>query len=190
MEKIEGRGLPTVYTDGSGISGKIGASFVLTSGSEGRYVGTEKEYTVYSAELCGICETLRVISNTLLDTPHQTSRIYHIFTDNQAAIQAVRDPASHIRSGQIIIDGFVQCLNFLRVRGTRVIIHWIPAHEGFPGNEQADQEAKKATGWRLQNGKGVDTSDIDPKAYHSGYQLTVKMKQAIKQHYQRQWQRK
>ena len=190
VEKIEGKELLTIYTDGSGISEKIGASFVLSSGSEGRYVGTEKEYTEYAAELCGIYEAIRAISNTRLDTRHQNPRIFHIFTDNQAAIQAFRDPASHIRSGQVIIDGIVQYLNFLYIRGTRVIIHWIPAHEGFPGNEQADQEAKKATGWRLQNGKGVDTSDIIPKAYHSGYQLTVKVKQAIKQHYQRQWQRK
>ena len=186
VDKTERRGLSTVYTDGSGISGKIRASFVLPSGSKDRYVGTEKKYTVYSAELCGICEALIAILNTFLDTPNQTPQVFYIFTDNQATIQTIQDPASHIRSGQIIIDGIVQCLNFLRVRGTRVIIHWIPAHEGFPGNEQADQEAKKAAGWRLQNGKEVDTPNIGPKAYHTGYQLAVKMKQAIKQHYQRQ----
>ena len=92
-----------------------------------------------------------------------------MFTDNQAAIQAIQDPASHIWSGQIIINGIVQCLNFLRLRGTRVIINWVPAHEGFPGNEQADQEAKKATGWRLQNRKEVDIFNISPKAYHNRY---------------------
>ena len=188
VEKIEERRLPTVYTDGSGISGKIGASFVLPSGSEGRYLGTENEYTVYSAELCGIYEALRAISYTYTGIPNQSSKVLHIFTDNQAAIQAVQDPASHIRSGQIIIKGIIQCLDFLRGKGTRVVVHWIPAHEGFPGNEQADQEAKKATGWRLQDGKEVDTSNTGPKAYHTGYQLTVKVKRAIKQYYLSQWQ--
>ena len=122
VEKIERKGIPTAYTDGSGISGKIGASFVLPSGSEGRYLGTEEEYTVYSAELCGICEALRAISYTITITD-QSPKIFHMFTDNQAAIQAVQDPASHIQSGQIILDGIVQCLDFLRGKGIQVIIH-------------------------------------------------------------------
>ena len=188
VEKIEERRPPTVYTDGSSILGKIGASFVLPSGSEGRYLGTENEYTVYSAELCGIYEALRAISYTYTGIPNQSSKVLHIFTDNQAAIQVVQDPASHIRSGQIIIKGIIQCLDFLREKGTRVVVHWIPAHEGFPGNEQADQEAKQATGWRLQDGIEVDTSNPGPKAYHTGYQLTVKVKRAIKQYYLSQWQ--
>ena len=65
IEKIEERGLPTIYTDGSGISEKIGTSFVLSSESKSCYLRTEKKYTVYSAELCGICEALRAIFNTL-----------------------------------------------------------------------------------------------------------------------------
>ena len=174
----------TVYTDGSGILGKIGASFVLPWESKGRYIGTAKEYTVYSAELCGIFEALRELSQSGF---HQWPTIIHIFIDNQAAIQAVRDPASHVRSGQIIIEGIVQYLDLLRGKGVNTVLHWIPAHEGFPGNEKADLEAKKATGWCLQNGKELDTPYISHRAYHSGYQLTAKVKRAIKQHFQEEW---
>ena len=122
VEKIEKKRIPTAYTDGSGISGKIRASFVLLLGSEGRYLETEEEYTVYSAELCGICETLRAIFYTTTITD-QSPKIFHMFTDNQAAIQAVQDPASHIQSGQIILDRIVQCLDFLWGKEIQVIIH-------------------------------------------------------------------
>ena len=90
-EKSEGKRLPTVCTDRSSISGKIGALFVLPSGSESRYLGTENEYTVYSAELCGIYEALRAISYTYTGIPYQSSNKLYIFTDYQATIQAVQD---------------------------------------------------------------------------------------------------
>ena len=86
VEKIEGRRLPTIYTDGSGILGKIEASFVLSSRSKSRYLRTEKKYTVYSAELCRIYKALKIISNISINTPNQSPQIFHLFTDNQAAI--------------------------------------------------------------------------------------------------------
>ena len=72
---------------------------MLPSGSEGRYLETENEYKVYSAELCGIYEALRAISYTYTGIPNQSSKVLHVFTENQAAIQALQDPAAI--SGQV-----------------------------------------------------------------------------------------
>ena len=55
---------------------------MLLSESKDRYLETEKKYIVYSAELCGIYEALKAISNILQDSPHQILRIFYIFTDN------------------------------------------------------------------------------------------------------------
>lgn len=96
-------------------------------------------------------------------------------------------PGSRVRSGQIIVQGIIQSLGALRWKGTTVIFYWIPAHEGFSGNEAADQEAKKATGWRLQSGKGVNTSNTAKKAYCSGFRLITKVRYAIKQHFREEW---
>ena len=183
VEKLEGKKLSTCYTDGSGIAGKIGAACVLMSQSFGSYLGTDDDYTVYAAELTGIFEAL----STIYSRTNVGPQTWHIFTDNQAAIQTIKDPGSRVRSGQIIVQGIVQKLDALRWRGAKVIFYWIPAHEGFPGNEIADQEAKKATGWRLQDGKGVNTSDTAKEAYYSGLRLITKVRYAIKRHYQQDW---
>ena len=65
-----------------------------------------------------------------------------VFTDNQAAIQTMQNPRR--QSGQH--NALHHITN--TIRGEEIEIHWIPAHEGVAGNEQADIAAKEATGWR------------------------------------------
>jgi ribonuclease HI len=139
-----------IYTDGSGINGKVGSAAVIPSqpnltAQAGRaelaYIGSDNEQNVYLAELQGIFMALRMFDED--DQGYQKARIY---TDNQAAIISSHKPRQ--QSGQHLIKRILQLWNCLRQRGKTVVLQWIPAHEGVLGNERADIAAKLATGWR------------------------------------------
>ena len=135
-----------VYTDGSGINKKIGTAAVHPATIEVRrmYMGSSEWYTVYSAELYGIVIALEMV-HTMGGLVKKDKKVI-INTDNQASIQAIEDPRKH--SGQAFVIAIIQWISTLRGEGYTVELHWIPAHTGIDGNEMADREAKKATGWR------------------------------------------
>lgn len=137
-----------IYTDGSGIIGRIGAAAVKTitlypgaqpmvASTKSTYLGLESDFTVCAGELQGINLALNILNKDNSDY----STI--IFTDSQAAIQAIENPRN--QSGQYILLNLISKLDQLN---NRVQIHWIPAHVGVFGNKTADKAAKEATGWR------------------------------------------
>ncbi|KAJ5809035.1 reverse transcriptase [Penicillium pulvis] len=125
-----------IYTDGSGIEGKVGAAVVVEATREHRHcqMGTEQDSTVYSAELRAIEMATELVQE------HAQHAV--IFSDSQAALQALLRP--RMPSGQVYLRGAIENLQKLAEQDIQVELRWIPAHQGIPGNELVDEHAKQA----------------------------------------------
>ena len=110
---------------------------------------------MYVAELNGIEMAVTNLANRP-EGQRPTKTV--IFSDCQAAIQAVHNPKRS--SGQFVLTSIydhVRTLLSLQKTPTfdqiPIEIRWIPAHVGVPGNETADVEAKlAATGGAVGHG--------------------------------------
>ncbi|OQE61952.1 hypothetical protein PENNAL_c0275G00082, partial [Penicillium nalgiovense] len=95
---------------------------------------------------------------------NRSAREVIIFSDSQAAIQAVQNPQRP--SGQYVLSLIYEHVRAIQSRNeqnpTNVTVRWIPAHVGVDGNEFADEEAKGVA--LLGAGMGVATgNDVSGK---------------------------
>jgi ribonuclease HI len=131
-----------VFSDGSCIDGGVGAAAVLyKNGKEKRsamlYLGPESEHTVFEAELAGAAMAAKMLNV-------ESSGRYTVALDNQAAIQMTR--RERAIPGQYLVNAVhrqIQGVVELQA-GARVVMRWVPGHEGVEGNERVDKEAKRA----------------------------------------------
>jgi ribonuclease HI len=132
-----------LYTDGSGIEGRIGAAVVdLQNHHTHSQMGDDDTSTVYAAELRGIEMALNSTLESTAPWVTRTKNGLVIFADSQAALKALRQP--RMPSGQVYLEG---CLDLIRrhaANGIRTELRWIPAHQGVAGNELVDRHAKDA----------------------------------------------
>ncbi|CCA76508.1 hypothetical protein PIIN_10501 [Serendipita indica DSM 11827] len=133
-----------IYTDGSGMEGKIGAAAVLYRNGRRvkavRYLlGAETEHTVHEGELVGIALGIH-----LARTMQGNRAKVNISLDNQAAIQSIT--RARPNAGQHVVENILSEIEdeLSDYRRLRMEFTWVPGHEGIQGNEAADEEAKKA----------------------------------------------
>ncbi|KAI1004839.1 hypothetical protein K3495_g3379 [Podosphaera aphanis] len=87
-----------IYTDGSGINGHVAAAAwcATTNWMNSSYIGTEDQSNVYAAEV-----TRQVLASELAIKKRNSVRHVSTLTDNQSAIDTIRNPGQ--QSGQYII---------------------------------------------------------------------------------------
>jgi hypothetical protein len=107
-----------LYTDGSGIDGKIGAAAVavdLKDQYAHSQMGDDETSTVYAAELRAIEMSLALV----LEGPGPWTALAKnglvIFADSQAALKALRQP--RMPSGQVYLAGCLDLIRRLAARG-------------------------------------------------------------------------
>jgi len=144
-----------IYTDGSGIEGKIGAAAVLRSGITQKiarhYLGPAKQHTVYEGENVGQILAYQLLKEWANKKARVGRQTISIAVDNQASIRAHAKRTA--QPGSYLTDEIHKMHRDLtdRFPNMNITVRWIPGHEGLNGSEKADEEAKRAA-----KGEGKD----------------------------------
>ncbi len=128
---------------------KIDSSCVIQKKSKAvkKFLRARNQSTVYMGELQRIQDFLSYTWGS-----NQSSEI-RVFTDNQAALQALQNFNKCSKS--YIMQTITQNIDDQRIRGTPIQRYWIPAHTNIKRNEEVDIAAKEATGWRHMKKKNA-----------------------------------
>lgn len=124
---------------GIGIHSPNIANFPVSSTT----IATSNTLNVFSGELLAIDVALAQLIHLSGTGPSQTYKSITIFTDSQAALNALNFPTSH--SGQFLVKSIIFNFHRLKSRGISCTLHWSPGHSKIPGNIQAHNLAQLAT---------------------------------------------
>ena len=132
-----------VFTDGSGMNGKIGTAAILYRNRRLKtklqhQLGPQQHHTVYEGEGVGAVLGIKLISN------EWNIWSAFIYIDNRASITATQ--LTKPSPGHYIFDELHNSVIALWKKhiGIKIKIKWVLGHKGVEGNECTDEEAKKA----------------------------------------------
>ena len=175
MQKQASPTTMSIYTDGSGIEGKVGAAAYnsTTDRVTQQHLGSEAQYNVFTAEVAALVSAAEILQENKEHTN------CHIYTDSQAAAKAIDNPRR--QSGQSIIKEFLDRIDdtINNQPKLQITIIWIPGHEDIDGNERADAEAKMAAM------KTTSNQPFKHKPLKSARARTIK--EAAKNQWQKEW---
>jgi hypothetical protein len=136
----------TLFSDGSLIDGMVGAAGLLCVDGvvkrvKGMQLGSADRYGVYEAEGVGMVLALECLR---LERDEEIEGIIPLGLDNTSAIRTVTNGRPGV--GRYIWDIFHRRLATVRAKHPRMRlrIDWTPGHVDIPGNEAADEAAKRA----------------------------------------------
>ena len=165
-----------VYTDGSATNavadGGAGISVVFPDGEiTERSVPTGKHCTNYRAE----AEALMQAASTVHDSDKEPHQVVFL-SDALSVLQAYQNNK---------LPSLTEALQEV-ARGRRVVLQWIPAHCGVPGNEQADRLAKEGAGQEQPNNsvsysemRSVIRTLTTPTQSRDDYHLMTREQQSV-----------
>ena len=146
-----------------------------------RYLGKSDQATVYLAELHGIEMALARFKDGGQSRSHELV----IFSDSQAAIQALQNPKRP--SGQFVLAKIYEHHRAIlsQVPAPAVSLRWVPAHVGISGNEAADEAAKEAA--QNEAGQGPAPGSSEPDCGLPNVQLATNARRRVRLRLQTRW---
>ncbi|XP_045504439.1 uncharacterized protein LOC123701072 [Colias croceus] len=127
---------PQIFTDGSKIEGKVGAALTWwDKGKETRYstFRLESHNTVFQSEMYALYRAVKMARSSKAKT-------VNIMSDSRSSLELLKNPCV---THQLALE-IKKLIAETRAEDREVRLFWLRAHVGTPGNERADQLAKKA----------------------------------------------
>ncbi|XP_075543795.1 uncharacterized protein LOC142578279 [Dermacentor variabilis] len=141
-----------IYVDGSVMpdTGSSTAACVVPALRKSRQVRLPDHATSTAAEVAGLHLAVDLLAEELPATP------VTIYCDSKAALLSLQRPERATFGVALLLTRLMA----LQKASCSVSLHWLPAHVGIPGNEEADALAKRAHHCVVPPGLAVTANDF------------------------------